>query len=148
MVDSEIEELRQSQSMCVPVEGRESVELGDFATVDYDGFMNGEPLKGGKRETALLEGAPGQFLDSNGEELNGARAGESRNIKVKFPSDYSAEALRDKEGTFTVTVKGIKRREVPALDDQFVQDLGRDAKPVSALRDKLLSELSEQRNHK
>ena len=148
MVDSEIEELRQSQSMFVPVEGRESVELGDFATVDYEGFMNGEPLKGGKRENALLEVAPGPFLDSKGEELNGARVGESRNIKVKFPSDYSAQALRDKEGTFNVTVKGIKRREVPALDDQFVQDLGRDAKTVSELREKLLSEMSEQRKHK
>src|SRR5205085_11830106 len=115
MVEAEIEELRQSQSMFVPVEGRESVELGDFATVDYEGFINGEPLKGAKRENALLEVAPGPFLDSKAEELSGARVGESREIKVKSPSDYSAPALREKEGNFKVTVKGIKRREVPVL---------------------------------
>jgi trigger factor len=148
MVDSEIEELRQSQSMFVPVEGRESVDLGDFAAVDYDGSLNGEPLKGAQRENVLLEVAPGTFLDSKAEELTGARVGEQREIKVKFPEDYSAPALRDKEGTFKVTVKGIKRREVPALDDQFVQDLGRDAKTVPELREKLHAELSEQRKQR
>jgi trigger factor len=148
MVDAEIEEMRQSQSMFVPVEGRESVELGDFATVDYEGFLNGEPLKGAKRENAILEVAPGPFLESKAEELSGARVGESRELKVTFPSDYSAQALRDKEGNFKVTVKGIKRREVPVLDDQFVQDLGRDAKTVAELREKLNVELSEQRKHK
>ena len=120
MVDAEIEEMRQSQSMFVPVEGRESVDLGDFATVDYEGFLNGEPLKGAKRENAILEVAPGPFLESKAEELSGARVGESREVKVKFPSDYSAQALRDKEGNFKITVKGIKRREVPVLDDQFL----------------------------
>jgi trigger factor len=148
MVDSEIDSLRESQAMFVPVEGRESVELGDFAAVDYDGSMNGEPLKGAQRENVLLEVAPGPFVESKAEELSGARVGETREIKVTFPPDYAAPALREKEGVFRVTVKGIKKREIPALDDQFVQDLGRDAKTVAELREKLRADLVEQRKHK
>jgi len=148
MVDSEIENLRQSQSMFVPVEGRESIELGDFAAVDYQGFLNGEPLKGAQRENVLLEVAPGSFLDSKAEELSGARVGETREIKAKFPPEYPAPPLREKEGLFRVSVKGIKRREIPALDDQFVQDLGRDAKTVDELREKLRADLSVQRKER
>ncbi|MFL5421582.1 MAG: trigger factor [Myxococcales bacterium] len=148
MIDSEIENLRQSQSMFVPVEGRESIELGDFAAVDYEGFLNGEPLKGAQRENVLLEVAPGSILDSKAEELSGARVGETREIKAKFPPDYPAPALREKEGLFRVSVKGIKRREIPALDDQFVQDLGRDAKTVDELREKLRADLAVQRKER
>jgi trigger factor len=148
MIESEIENLRQSQSMFVPVEGRESIELGDFAAVDYEGFLNGEPLKGAQRENVLLEVAPGSILDSKAEELSGARVGETREIKAKFPPEYPAPALREKEGLFRVSVKGIKRREIPALDDQFVQDLGRDARTVDELREKLRADLAVQRKER
>jgi trigger factor len=148
MIDSQIEELRESQSMFVPVEGRDTIELGDFATVDYDGFLQGEPIKGAKRENVLLEVAPGSFIDSKAEELSGARVGETREVKVKFPPDYVAPELADKEALFHVAIKGIKKREIPALDDQFVQDLGREAKTVAELRDKLRADLTEQRKQR
>jgi trigger factor len=136
-VDERIEELRTNQAMFVPVEGREVVEAGDYVSADYEGFVDGAPLRGAKREGVLLEAVPGSLLENKAEALLGAKVGETREVGVGFPSDYAVEELRGKEARFKVLVKSLKRREVPALDDAFVQDLGGEAKTVAELRAKL-----------
>jgi trigger factor len=144
-VEERIEEMRSGQAMFVPVEGREVAEAGDFVSADYEGFVGGTPLKGAKREGVLLEVAPGSLLENKAEGLLGTRVGESRELGVSFPSDYAVEELRGKEARFQVSVKGLKRREVPALDDAFVQDLGGEQKTVSDLREKIRSDLTQQK---
>jgi len=147
-VDERVEEMRTGQAMFVPVEGREVAEAGDFVSADYEGFLEGAPLRGAKREGVLLEVAPGSLLDNKAEGLHGARVGETRELGVSFPKDYAVEDLRGKEARFQVAVKGLKRREVPALDDAFVQDLGGDAKTVSDLRAKVRSEMEQQKTQR
>jgi trigger factor len=147
-VDERLEEMRASQAMFVPVEGREVVEAGDFVSADYEGFMAGAPLRGAKREGVLLEAAVGSLLENKAEALLGARVGESREIAVSFPEDYAAEELRGKEARFQVAVKGLKKRETPALDDAFVQDLGGETKTVADLRAKIRSEMEQQKKQR
>jgi len=147
-VEERIEELRKQQAMFVPVTDRDIVEAGDYASVDYQGFVEGAPLRGAKREGVLLEVAPGSLLENKAEGLLGARVGETRELAAGFPSDYAVPELRGKEARFQVAIKGIKRREVPALDDAFVQDLGGDAKTLAELREKLKGEMAQQKKER
>jgi trigger factor len=143
-VEDRIEEMRSNQAMFVPVEGREVAQAGDFVSADYDGTMEGAPLQGAKREGVLLEVVPGSMLDNKAEALAGAKVGETREIAANFPDDYGAEQLRGKEVRFQVQVKGLKKREVPALDDAFVQDLGGEAKTLAELRASIRAEMEKQ----
>jgi trigger factor len=144
-VDERIEEMRANQAMFVPIEGRDVAEAGDFVSADYEGFVEGAPLRGAKREGVLLEVAPGSLLENKAEGLLGARVGENRELGVSFANDYAVEELRGKEARFQVKVNGLKKREVPALDDAFVQDLAGEPKTVSDLRAKIRSEMEQQK---
>ena len=143
-VDARLEEIRRDQAMFVPVEGRDVVELGDYAVAEYEGFVDGAPLRGAKRDNVLLEVIPGPLLENKAEQLAGTRVGETREIAMTFPPDYAVADLRGKEARFQVKVNGLKKREVPALDDQFVQDLGGEAKTVAELKGKLREEMAAQ----
>src|SRR5207302_3027462 len=145
-VEERIEEMRKEHSMFVPVEGREVAEPGDYASSDYEGFLEGAPLRGAKREGVLLEVVPGSLLENKAEALLGARIGETREIGVTFPADYAVEDLRGKEARFQVVVKGLKKREIPALDDAFVQDLGGEQKTMSELRAKIRGDMEQQKS--
>src|SRR5438477_4180614 len=147
-VDERVEEMRANQAMFVPIEGREVAEAGDFVSADYQGFVEGAPLRGAKREGVLLEVTAGSLLENKAEGLLGARVGESRELGVSFANDYTVEELRGKEARFQVQVNGLKRREVPALDDPFVQDLGGEAKTVADLRARLRSEMEAQKKER
>src|SRR5207237_10534660 len=107
-VDEQIEEMRSGQAMFVPVEGRDVAEAGDFVSADYEGFVDGAPLRGAKREGVLLEVAEGSLLENRAEGLLGARVGETRELGASFPSDYTVEDLRGQEGRCQV---GVRVRE-------------------------------------
>jgi len=147
-VEERVEEMRANQAMFVPVEGREVAEAGDFVSADYEGFVDGAPLRGAKREGVLLEVVPGSILENKAEGLLGAKVGEARELGVSFPADYAVEELRGKEARFQVQVKGLKKREVPALDDAFVQDLGGEPKTLAELRQKVRSEMEQQKKER
>lgn len=147
-VDERVEEMRKEQAMFVPVEGRDVAEPGDYASCDYEGFIDGAPLRGARREGVLLEVTPGSLLENKAEGLVGARVGETRELGVTFPADYAVEELRGKDARFQVVLKGLKKREVPALDDAFVQDLGGEAKTLSDLRAKLKAEMQTQKKER
>jgi trigger factor len=147
-VEERIEQLRKEQSMFVPIEGRDVAELGDYASCDYEGFVDGTVLKGAKRENVLLEVVPGSLLENKAEGLLGVKVGETRELGVTFPNDYSVEDLRGKDARFQVAVKGLKKRDVPALDDAFVQDLGGEAKTLPDLRAKLKDEMVAQKKER
>ena len=142
-VDEQVQKMRESLAQLVPVEGREVAEVGDVAVVDNEGFVDGAPLKGGKREGSSLEVAPGSLLEGKCEVLLGARIGETREAAVTFPSEWSQPDLRGKEARFQITLRGLKKRETPALDDAFVQDLGMgdDVKTLDQLKAKIREDL-------
>src|SRR3954468_5910125 len=99
-VEERLEDLRKGQSMFVPVEGRDVVEAGDYASCDYQGSVDGAPLQGAQRENVLLEIVPGSLLENKAEGLLGAKVGETRELSTTFPADYAVEDLRGKEARF------------------------------------------------
>jgi trigger factor len=138
-VDAEIDRIRQNASQLVPVGDRDRVMQGDFVVVDYSGSIEGTPLKGTVGENVTFEVAPGKFYEGHAPELQGSSVGDSRDIDVKFPGDYRAQNLRGKKVTFKMAVRGLKKREAPALDDEFAKDVG--AKDLAELRARVKEDL-------
>ena len=145
-VSAGLEKMREAMATLVPVEGREVAEAGDVAIVDYLGTIDGAPLRGGERTDVGVTVEPGSFLDGKCEALLGAKLGESREAAASFPVDYPAQDLRGKEGRFKVSLKGLKRREIPALDDELAKDIGE--KSLADLRARVRQDLEARENEK
>lgn len=121
MVQEQLNTLQQRHAKVVVQEGAE-VKNGDFAIIDFEGFIDGEAFEGGKAESYPLEVGSGSFIPGFEEQLLGAKAGEERTVKTSFPADYFVPELAGKETEFRVIVKDVKRKELPALDDDFAKE--------------------------
>lgn len=121
-VDAALEEARNKNARIVSVEDR-NLENGDISTINFKGFVDGTPFEGGEAEGFELTIGSGQFIPGFEEQLIGMKIGETRDIKVKFPKEYHAENLADKDATFTVDLISIKTKILPELDDEFAKDV-------------------------
>lgn len=141
-VDSFFEEHRTEQANLIPVEGRPA-QLGDVLTVDYlgkllpeDGEGEPEPFPGGEAEDTQVELEEGRFIEGFVESIVGMSAGDTKDFEVTFPDNYPNEELAGKPAVFTVTVKDIKERELPELDDDFAQTVS-DFDTMAELRESI-----------
>ncbi|MBQ1482148.1 MAG: trigger factor [Erysipelotrichaceae bacterium] len=100
-----------------------AVEDGDTAVIDYEGFLGDEPFEGGKDENHDLVIGSHSFIPGFEEQLIGMKSEETKDIMVRFPKEYHAADLADKEARFTVTVHEIKKKVLPELNDEFVKEL-------------------------
>jgi trigger factor len=121
-VDAEIERLRESVASLENVE--RPAQMGDFVVLDFVGTVEGEPFEGGEARGYLLELGTGRLVPGFEEQLQGATAGDERDVTVTFPDDYRAETLAGKEAVFKVTVKEVKEKRLPELDDDFAAEAG------------------------
>ena len=121
-LDAELGRVREQNSRMITVDDR-AVEDGDITTIDYEGFADGVPFEGGKGENQTLVIGSHSFIDTFEEQLIGKKIGEEAEIHVTFPEDYHAKELAGKPAVFKVTVKEIKVKELPNLDDEFAQDV-------------------------
>ena len=121
-VDAQIEKERENNARNITVDDR-PVEDGDMTTLDFEGFVDGEAFEGGKGESYPLTIGSGAFIPGFEEQLVGAKIGEETEVKVTFPEDYQAEHLQGKEAVFKCTVKEIRKRELPELNDEFASDV-------------------------
>lgn len=121
-VNAELDRVREQNSRTINVEDR-AVEDGDMTVIDFEGFVDGVAFEGGKGEDYALTIGSHTFIDTFEEQLIGAKIGEEKEVNVTFPTEYHAEALAGKPALFKVTVKGIKVKELPELDADFVQDV-------------------------
>ena len=142
-IEGRLDSMRQQHSQMVPVEDRTVVEQGDFVVLDYEGFIDGEAFEGGKAEGAQIEVGGGSYLPGFEKGVEGATVPSDIEFPVEFPEDYQAENLAGKTATFKATLHELKAKEIPALDDDFAQDVGED--DVAALTAKVTEEL---RGHK
>lgn len=101
-----------------------SLENGDIAIIDYEGFLDGVPFEGGKGENYSLTIGSNTFIPGFEEQLIGMKQGEEKDINVTFPEDYHAEDLKGKPVVFKVKVNEIKEVKLPELDKDFFDDLG------------------------
>lgn len=120
-VEAEVNRLLDRNSRLVDVEDG-AAENGDTATIDFSGSVDGVKFDGGTAEDYDLVLGSGSFIPGFEEQVVGMRAGESRDISVRFPDDYQAEELKGKDSVFAVTVKKIRRKELPELTDDFIRD--------------------------
>ena len=122
LIEKEIEQVRKRNSRLVTVEDR-AAENGDTAVIDFEGFVDGEAFEGGKSEGYNLSLGSGNFIPGFEEQIVGHKAGEEFSIFVNFPEEYQAEKLQGKEAEFKIVLHEIKTKELPEVDDEFVQDV-------------------------
>lgn len=121
-VEEELKKVQDQNSRTVSVEDR-AVKDGDMTVIDFEGFIDGEAFDGGKGENYPLTIGSHSFIDTFEEQMIGMNIGEEKELNVTFPEDYHAENLKGKPATFKVTVKEIKEKQLPELDDDFAQDV-------------------------
>lgn len=98
------------------------VKDGDIAVIDYVGSVDGVEFEGGKAENYNLEIGSHTFIDNFEEQLIGLKAGETKDVHVTFPKEYHAANLQNAKALFKVTVKEVKKKSLPELNDKFVAD--------------------------
>jgi trigger factor len=124
MVADELGKLQESMAQLVPVEGRSEAQSGDYGTVDFEGTIDGRPFEGNRAEGVTARVEPGEFPDGHLPQLAGKKLGETLELDQTFPPDYRIEMLRGKTAHFVVTLKGLKTRQLPSLDDELAKDVG------------------------
>jgi trigger factor len=145
-VDKELENMRNANARMVAVEGRPA-KKDDMVIIDYKGFVGEEQFEGGTAENQPLVLGSGHFIEGFEEQLIGAKAGDSVEVKVTFPEDYHAEHLAGKEAVFKVDVKEIKEKELPDLDDEFAKDVS-EFETLEDLKKDIRKKLEERAAHR
>ena len=121
-VEAELKKVQEQNSRLVSVEDR-GVEDGDQTVIDFEGFVDGKGFEGGKAEDYPLTIGSHSFIDTFEEQLIGKKIGEECEVNVTFPTEYHAADLAGKPATFKVTVKEIKVKELPELNDEFASEV-------------------------
>jgi trigger factor len=119
-VQAELDALRERSARLDTVD--EPAGEQDFVVMDFEGTLDGEPFPGGAGRDQLVELGSGRLVPGFEEQLQGARAGEERTVTITFPDDYGAEDLKGRTADFAVSVKEVKRKHLPELDDDFAVD--------------------------
>ena len=121
-VDAEIDKAVKSQVKFVEVKDR-AVKDGDIATIDFSGSIDGVKFEGGTATDYDLEIGSHSFIDNFEEQLIGLKVGESKDVKVNFPENYHQESLKGKPAVFAVTVKAIKEKKYPEINDELASSV-------------------------
>ncbi|HEX4109299.1 MAG TPA: trigger factor [Solirubrobacteraceae bacterium] len=143
-ITREIDAIRERMAKLESVE--EPAAADDFVVIDYVGSIDGVPFEGGDGRDQPVQLASGRLIEGFEAGLIGAHAGEERTLEITFPVDYANEALAGQPAQFAVTVKDVKRKRLPELDEDFAADAGFD--DMDELREdiaKRLREADEQR---
>lgn len=121
-VNEAIDRERESNAREINVEDR-PVKDGDKTVIDFEGFVDGVAFEGGKGENYPLTIGSGAFIPGFEEQLVGAELNKEVEVNVTFPENYQAENLKGKAAVFKCTVKEIKEKELPELDDEFASEV-------------------------
>ncbi len=143
-IKEEIENLRKQYAEIVIKEG--TIEIGDTAVIDFEGFKDDKPFEGGKGENFPLEIGSKTFIPGFEEQLVGLKTNDKKDIKVKFPEDYPAEELKGKEVIFKVNIHEVKNKQIPELNEDFILDLAMEnVKTEEDLNKKVKENLTEKK---
>jgi len=118
-----IDRLREMYAELTVVEGR-PLENQDTAVMDFEGFKDGKSISGAKASDYMLALGSNSLIPGFEEQMVGMAKGDTRELKVTFPADYDNKDLAGQPVTFTVTLKEIKKKVLPALNEEFAKDLG------------------------
>ena len=138
-VNQTVDRLREMYAQLEVVEGR-PLEKNDTAIIDFEGHREGKPIDGAKASDYMLALGSNALIPGFEDQLTGMNRGETREIKVTFPADYNQKDLAGKDATFKVTLKEIKKKVLPELNDEFAKDIGGN-KSVDELREGIKKDL-------
>lgn len=143
-INKRVEELREQKAQYINVDPRPLVD-GDHAVVALEstGGIEGEPVK---QDEMVLEIGGKDTFESFSENLRGLSPEESKDFEVAYPEDYGSKRLAGKTVQFHATVKGLRKKELPELNDEFAQDLG-DFRTVDELKEAIRKGIFGQRQH-
>jgi len=136
-IEGEITRMQENMGQLVPLDEGYAVENGHVLSVDYTFSVEGYPQEDAKAEDAPVEVGANRLMPGLEEQMIGMKCGETKEIRVTLPADYRNTELAGKEGVFTITLKEIKRKELPELDDEFAQQFG-DYETMEDLRTKMV----------
>ena len=119
-VEEELERERLTHARYV--EEDKKVENGDFATIDFDGYVDGEKFEGGQANDYRLEIGSHTFIEGFEEQIIGMIKGEEKDINVTFPDNYPAENLKSKPAVFKIVLKKVEKKVLPEIDDKYISD--------------------------
>ncbi|WP_415945259.1 trigger factor [Selenomonas montiformis] len=120
-VEKQLKNFQDRQGKMVDAPEGAAVADGDFTTLDFEGFVDGEAFEGGKGKDYPLQIGSGSFIPGFEEQLIGVKVGEEKEVQVKFPEEYHAKELAGKDATFKCTIRSIKHKELPAIDDELAK---------------------------
>jgi trigger factor len=120
-IDEELDRMREQSATLETVD--RPAQDGDFVVLDFVGTIDGEPFEGGEARGYLLELGTNRLIPGFEEQLVGASADEERDVKVTFPEEYQAEHLAGKDAVFASTVREVKEKRLPELNDEFALDV-------------------------
>ena len=121
-VEAELKKVQEQNSRLVSVADR-AVADGDQTVIDFEGFVDGKAFEGGKAEDYTLVIGSHSFIDTFEDQLIGKNIGEDVEVNVTFPAEYHADELAGKPAKFVVTIKEVKRNELPELNDEFASEV-------------------------
>jgi trigger factor len=139
-VEASLQRIADSQKSFTDKGEGASAESGDAVTIDFVGRIDAEEFEGGKSENFDLTLGSGSFIPGFEEQLVGAKAGDSRTVKVTFPENYGREEIAGKEAEFSVDVKAVKSADPVVLDDKLAQALGLES--LDALKETVRKQLA------
>ncbi|KQL34451.1 MULTISPECIES: trigger factor [Bacillaceae] len=147
VTDAEIEEQLKSQQarLAELVIKEDAIVEGDTAVIDFEGFSDGVAFEGGAGTDYPLEIGSNSFIPGFEEQLIGLKTGESKDVEVTFPEEYHAAELAGKPAVFKVTVKEVKGKELPELNDDFAKEVDAEVESIDALRTKLKEVTAEEK---
>jgi trigger factor len=138
-VQDELERLQERAAKLETVE--RAAQRGDFVVMDFAGSVDGVPFAGGEGRDQMIELGSGRLVPGFEEQLEGASAGEERTVTITFPEDYQATDLAGRAAEFAVTVREVKAKQLPALDDDLAAEAGFDT--LDELREDIRARLGE-----
>ena len=145
-VNKELQQMAEKNARLVSVEN-EAVKEKDIAVIDFEGFVDGVAFEGGKAENHELEIGSKTFIPGFEDQIIGMKVDEERDINVKFPDEYFSKDLAGKDATFKVKLHEIKRKDIPAIDDEFAKDVS-EFDTLKELKDSIKEKLQTESNNK
>jgi trigger factor len=121
-LENRLKEIRQMFATMEEIKDNRAVIIGDYITIDFSGSLDGESHQELKADNHLLELGSKSFIPGFEEQLVGMKNSETKTISVKFPEDYHEKKFAGKDVIFTVTVKDIKEKKLPEIDENFIKN--------------------------
>jgi trigger factor len=143
-IDERLVEIAKESAPLEKISRKRAAKDGDYAVIDFEGFVDGVAFEGGKAEKYPLQLGSNSFIPGFEDQVIGMKYEEQKDITVQFPKEYQAKDLAGKDAVFKVTLHEIQERVAPELNDEFAQKMLPNEKDVTidTLREKLKEQMS------